>query len=190
MDRRCKTLVFICLLSLSPMIWQQQTLAANAGISADDIAKIDDARDIYQSNCAACHGFDGVPIMGGVPNFGKNERMDKADHELLASMKNGKTPESGGVAMPPWEGALSDEEMQDVLGYIRVIRGDPVFQDNCLSCHESSVPPIASSVPTTAEKLHVHQGPFNLCKGTDTDNSMEREDIIKVIQFLAGVSKN
>ncbi len=190
MNRRCKTLVSICLLSLIPMIWQQQAFATNAGISADDIASLDDGRDIYEGNCAACHGFDGVPIMAGVPNFGKNERMEKTDQELLATIKYGTTPESGGIAMPAWTGILSDEEMVSVLTYARVINGDPVFQDNCLSCHESSVPPVAASIPKTTEKLNSHQGPFNLCKETDTDNSMEREDIIKVIQFLAGVSKN
>ncbi len=190
MNRYSKTLAFICLLLAGLMNWQQQAVASNTGISAEDIARIDDARDLYQSNCAACHGFDGVPIMAGVPNFGKNERMEKTDQELLASIKNGKIPESGGVAMPPWNAVLSEEEMAAVLTYVRVINGDPVFQDNCLSCHESSVPPVAASIPKTAENLSSHQGPFNLCKGTDTDNSMEREDIIKVIQFLAGVSRN
>ncbi len=85
---------------------------------------------------------------------------------------------------------MSDEEMQGVLDYIRVIKGDPVFQDNCLSCHESSVPPVAEQIPKTGEELNMHQGPFNLCSGEDTDNSMEREDLINVILFLAGVSKN
>ncbi|MCP4277842.1 MAG: cytochrome c, partial [Gammaproteobacteria bacterium] len=102
MNRYSKTLVFICLLLAGLMSWQQRAVASNTGISAEDIASIDDARDLYQSNCAACHGFDGVPIMAGVPNFGKNERMEKTDQELLASIKNGKIPESGGVAMPPW----------------------------------------------------------------------------------------
>ncbi len=189
MGRYLKTFVYVGLLLTGLMSWQQ-AFATNTGILAEDIARIDDARDIYQSNCAACHGFDGVPIMGGVPNLGKNERMQKADQELIASIKNGKTPESGGVAMPPWDGVLSDEEMQNVLDYVRVINGDSVFQDSCMSCHESSVPPVAESIPKTVEKLHSHQGPFNLCKGTDTDNAMEREDIIKVIQFLAGVTKN
>ncbi len=151
---------------------------------------MDDARDLYQASCAACHGFDGTPIMPGIPNFSRGERLEKSDQELLASVQNGQQSESGGVAMPPWKGTLSDEEMLGVLNYIRVINGDPVFQDNCLSCHDSSVPPVAESIPKTMEKLNKYQGPFNLCKGTDTDNTMERQDIISVIRFLAGVSKN
>ncbi len=168
---------------------QGQALAANTGITAEDIMRMDDARDIYQSNCAACHGFDGMPIMPGVPNFSKGDRLEKADQELLVSVQNGKESDSGGIPMPPWQGALSEEEMLAVLDYIRVIKGDLVFQDNCMSCHDSSVPHVAESIPLTIEKLNQHEGPFNLCKGTDTDNMIEREEIISVIQFLAGVSK-
>ncbi len=168
---------------------QGQALAANAGVSVDDIARLDDARDIYQSSCAACHGFDGVPIMPGIPNFSNGERMEKADQELLASIQNGKESESGGIAMPPWQGTLSDEEMLAVLNYIRVIKGDLVFQDICMSYHSSEIPPAAESIPETVEQLNLHQGPFNLCKGTDTDSMIEREDIISVIRFLDGVAK-
>ena len=169
---------------------QGQVLAANTGITAEDIARMDDARDIYQANCAACHGFDGIPMMPGIPNFSAGERMEKADQELFTSVQNGKESESGGIPMPPWQGALSEEEILAVLNYIRVVKGDLVFQDVCTSCHGSTMPPMAESIPLTMEKLNQHQGPFNLCKGTDTDNMVEREDVISVIQFLAGVSKN
>ncbi len=174
---------------LITIIWQSQALAAHSGITADDIARLDDARDIYQTNCAACHGFDGIPMMPGIPNFSGGERLGKADQELMASMQNGKESESGGIAMPPWQGTLSDEEMLAVLNYIRVIKGDLVFQDICMSCHSSEIPPAAESIPETVEQLDLHQGPFNLCKGTDTDSMIEREDIISVIRFLDGVAK-
>ncbi len=190
MNMNNKALLSISLLALILMTWQDHVLAANAGVSEQDIARIDDARDLYQSNCAACHGFDGSPIMAGVPNFAKYERLEKTDQELIASINDGKASDSGGIAMPPWEGALSPEEMQAVLDYIRVIKGDPVFQDTCLSCHESNIPPVAEQIPNTAEKLNMHEGPFNLCSGEDTDDSLEREDLINVILFLAGVSRN
>jgi cytochrome c553 len=190
MNAYSKRLVSIFSFSLVSIILQGQTLAANTGISAEDIARIDDARDLYQSNCAACHGFDGIPIMPGVPNFSNGERLEKADQELLGSLEDGKESESGGMPMPPWKGILSDGEMLAVLDYIRVINGDPVFQDNCMSCHDSSVPPVAESIPKTSAELNSHQGAFNLCTGTDTDNMVERQDIISVIQFLAGVSQN
>jgi len=51
------------------------------------------------------------------------------------------------------------------------------------------VPPVAETIPHTEQELNQYQGPFNLCKGTDTDSMMEREDVISVIQFLVGVSK-
>jgi mono/diheme cytochrome c family protein len=168
---------------------QGQTLAANTDITAEDIIRMDDARDIYQTNCAACHGFDGIPMMPGIPNFSAGDRLEKPDQELFASVQNGKEPESGGVPMPPWQGTLSEEEILTVLNYIRVIKGDLVFQDVCMSCHGATVPAMAESIPQAMDNLKQHEGPFNLCKGTDTDNMIEREDIISVIQFLAGVPK-
>ncbi len=105
-------------------------------------------------------------------------------------MQNGKESETGGIAMPPWKGTLSDEEMLEVLNYIRVIKGDLVFQEVCTSCHSNAVPPVSEAIPSTVEKLNLHQGPFNLCKGTDTDNMIEREDVISVIRFLDGVTKH
>ena len=185
-----KILVSIFSFPLLLIIWQGQALAVNTGISAEDISRMDDARDVYQANCAACHGFDGIPIIPGIPNFSKGERLGKGEQQLFVSMQEGKESESGGIAMPPWKGTLSDEEMRAVLNYIRVINGDLVFQDNCLSCHSSMVPPASESIPETVEKLKLHQGPFNLCTGTDTDNMLEREEMISVIQFLIGVSKN
>ncbi len=165
-------------------------MAANTGISVEDIAAVDDARDIYLSNCASCHGFDGSPILAGVPNFTKWERLEKDDSELFISVRDGRPSESGGVPMPAWKGILSEEEVKSVITYLRVIQGDAVFQDNCLSCHDSGVPPIAETIPKSVNLLKLHEGPFNLCQGTDTDNSMEREDIISVIGFLVGVTKN
>ncbi len=188
MNAYYKTLLSLLSIALLSVFSQGRSLASDSGISAEDIARIDDARDIYQSSCAACHGFDGAPIMAGVPSFANGERLEKGDSELLASIENGKIPEAGGIAMPPWKESLSEDEMESALRYIRVINGDPVFQDNCLSCHDESVPPVADSVPKTLKKLNEHQGPFNLCKGTDTDSEMERQDIVSVIQFLVGVS--
>jgi len=185
-----KILVSIFSFLLVSIIWQGQSLASDTSISVEDIIKMDDARDVYQASCAACHGFDGIPIMPGIPNFSKGERLEKGDHELLASVQDGKESESGGIAMPSWKGVLNDEEMLGVLNYIRIINGDPVFQDNCMSCHDNGVPSISESIPITVEKLNMHQGPFNLCKGTDTDDLLERQDLINVIQFLIGASKS
>ncbi len=182
------SILFLYLLSL--MIFHSPVIASSKGTTPDDLARVDDARDIYQTNCAACHGFDGSPIMAGVPNFSRNERLDMSDQELLSSISNGKASTTGGVAMPPWKGILDENEMAITLQFVRVIKGDAVFQDNCLSCHNEGVPAVPEAIRKIKSKLDAHQGPFNLCKGTDTDGSMERQNIIDAINFLIGITKN
>jgi mono/diheme cytochrome c family protein len=75
MNAYSKLLVFIFSLPLLSITWQGQGLASDTSISAEDIIKMDDARDVFQASCAACHGFDGIPIMPGIPNFSKGERL-------------------------------------------------------------------------------------------------------------------
>ncbi len=78
-----------------------------------------EAQELYEDNCAMCHGYDGVPIMPGAPNFIKGERLEKNDTELLTSIRDGKG------AMPPWAGALSDAEQQAALRYARQFHQPP-----------------------------------------------------------------
>ncbi len=184
-----EVLVSILSFLLLSTILPGQAVAQNDGVSAEDLARVDATKEIYHANCAACHGFDGTPGMIGVPNFAKGERLEKGDPELLVSMRDGKVTEAAGIAMPPWKGTLSEEEMRAVLGYLRVIKGDTVFQENCSDCHGDSVPPLADTIPRTVEKLEQYGEPFNLCKGLHVDSIMERQDIVSVIQFLLGVTK-
>ncbi len=173
---------------LCSMIWPAQARASGDGVSAEDFDRLEEAREVYYANCAACHGFDGVPMMPGVPNFAAGERMEKGEQALLASIENGKESESGGVAMPPWKEALDEEEIHLVLNYLQVIQGDTVFQEHCIQCHGSSVPPVADSIPDSVEKLKQYEGPLNVCTGVQVESLLEREDIISAIQFLIGVS--
>ncbi len=168
-------------------ICQGRVLASESDESALNLDEVEVVREVYQANCASCHGFDGIPMIPGVPNFVKGERMEKNDEELLASIREGKDSGSGGVPMPPWQGILSETEMRSALNYVRVVGGDNLFLENCASCHYATVPAPEDTVPKTAEALNNHQGPFNLCEGTDTDNMMERQDIVSVIRFLQGM---
>lgn len=73
----------------------------------------DSGQELYEMNCSACHGVDGVAVLPGAPSFSKGETMEKDDVQLLASISNGlKT-------MPPWNGILNDEEKKRSLEYIR-----------------------------------------------------------------------
>ncbi len=79
-----------------------------------------DGKSIYTTNCINCHGTDGygdgpigqqlIPPAANLTVVGK-----KSDQELLRIIRNGRP----GTAMPPWKGSLSDQDIVDVLSYVR-----------------------------------------------------------------------
>lgn len=74
---------------------------------------------IYGRICVACHGADGRGN-GGVTgaNFvGDATRLAKTNTQLLLSIRDGVT--TGPSPMPAQAGVLNDQEMKDVLSYIR-----------------------------------------------------------------------
>ncbi|WP_448188480.1 c-type cytochrome [Azospirillum sp. sgz301742] len=85
--------------------------AANAANAANPAA----GKGVYETNCAACHGPDGVATIPGAPNFAKRERLEKPDGALLNSIKNGLN------IMPAWQGQLSADEMASALAYVRTL---------------------------------------------------------------------
>ncbi len=74
---------------------------------------------IYQRICVACHAADGRGNGGmtGADFVGDETRLAKSNDELLTAIRDGVT--TGSTPMPAQRDALSDEEMRDVLSYIR-----------------------------------------------------------------------
>lgn len=71
---------------------------------------------LYNLHCASCHGITGIPVMPDTPNLAMREGMNQPDFMLMQSLKMGKK------TMPPYFGILSDQELLDVIQYIRTIR--------------------------------------------------------------------
>jgi len=72
-------------------------------------------QDLYESNCAACHGDDGTALLPGTPHFSRGERLEKTDAELMVSIV------AGLKIMPPWAGIMSEKELEDCLAYLRLL---------------------------------------------------------------------
>lgn len=88
-------------------------LALAAGpAGAADIAK---GKTLYNAHCAMCHGVDGTPVMPGTPNFRRLETLMRPDMMLLMPIRNGK-----GI-MPGYFGILRDQEILDVVAYLRTL---------------------------------------------------------------------
>ncbi len=78
----------------------------------------------YERHCQSCHGSSGRgdgPAAASLnvqpANFQQSRSLLKSDDELLRTIEHG-------VVFSPmhsWRGQLTDEEMQDVLAYVRLL---------------------------------------------------------------------
>ena len=68
---------------------------------------------IYATYCQGCHGSDGKGALSGAPNFTRGLSLMKPDATLF------KTVISGRNAMPGFQGVLKNEDIYNVISYIR-----------------------------------------------------------------------
>jgi mono/diheme cytochrome c family protein len=103
-----------------------------------DAAQVARGRAVYRQHCAECHGVEG----GGQPgdwrvrdadgNYPPPPLDDNAHawHHptavLLQAIRDGSPPGEGN--MPAWKGKLSEQEMQDVVVYIKSLWSDQVYR--------------------------------------------------------------
>ena len=73
-------------------------------------------REVYDTFCQSCHGADGRSMTPGTPDFSNGDGMFRPDSDLFAGIRQGK-----GV-MPAFRGMLSDEEIRDVIAYVRSLQ--------------------------------------------------------------------
>jgi mono/diheme cytochrome c family protein len=73
-------------------------------------------RKLFQQNCAACHGAQGEGRQLGtlkVPALREGRPVTDADAQLLAQIHD------GGKGMPPFKYTLTDEQIEDLLRFVR-----------------------------------------------------------------------
>jgi mono/diheme cytochrome c family protein len=80
-------------------------------------------REIYVNTCIRCHGIDGKGAMGIklVPppaDLASSDVQNRLDGTLFRRIHEGKP----NTAMGAWKHSLSDEEIWDVLAYVRTLR--------------------------------------------------------------------
>ena len=79
-------------------------------------------REIYVNTCIRCHGIDGKGALGTtlVPppaDLSSSAVQNRLDGTLFKRIHEGKP----NTAMGAWKHALSDEEIWDVLAYVRTL---------------------------------------------------------------------
>lgn len=82
-------------------------------------------RATFEQYCSICHGprglGDGPMAKASTPaasNVTTPEIRQKTDDELFAAIADGK-----GSGMPAWRGLLTDQEIRDVVAYLRALGG-------------------------------------------------------------------
>jgi len=74
-----------------------------------------DGQVIYDRNCAMCHGSQGISVMASAPSFKRGDGLFKSDSSLRDRIRSGKS------ACPPFIGRLKDQQIYDVISYLRTL---------------------------------------------------------------------
>jgi len=79
-------------------------------VFANDVFK---GREVFMRECMACHGESGEGKLPGLTNFKEGQTLFKTDSVLIDIVRDGK-----GV-MPSFNGLLADEDIRNVVAYLR-----------------------------------------------------------------------
>lgn len=93
--------------------------------AADHPANLVDGEEIYQTRCMSCHQMNGAGVPGVFPPLTDTEWVTGDKGRLIRVILNGVTGaievkgDTYSGAMPPWGSFLDDEEMSQLLTFIR-----------------------------------------------------------------------
>ncbi|OGO27603.1 MAG: hypothetical protein A2Z16_11710 [Chloroflexi bacterium RBG_16_54_18] len=106
---------------------------------------------IYESNCAACHGQDGIGTVLGAADFTDLRLVDsRAPRDFYLTVTQGKG------SMPAWQGRLSQGERWAVIDYLRTFSYDPILAEEV-----ALTQPTASAGEVACDPVYLSQNnPF------------------------------
>lgn len=98
-------------------------------LPAQSETKVLPGKSVYEANCLSCHQADGSGVPGMHPPLTPGSWVSKDPKELIAIMMkglNGKIEVNGEVYndLMPSHAQLSDQEIADVLTYVRASFGN------------------------------------------------------------------
>jgi mono/diheme cytochrome c family protein len=92
-------------------------------------ADAEQGKKLYGQFCATCHGQSGkgdgaaAAALNPKPrDHTDKEYMSKmSDDEMLKVIKNGGASIGKSPLMPPWGASLKDDQIQDIIAYVRTL---------------------------------------------------------------------
>lgn len=106
-----------CVLSLAAILVNAQNKSGATPSDANTASRAD-AKSIYESVCASCHGLDARGSERGPNIASRQEVEDKSDAQLAEILKNGKTA----AGMPAFA-ALGEDRIAALVAYLRSLQG-------------------------------------------------------------------
>lgn len=80
-------------------------------------------KELYDSDCASCHGADGSGELLGSADFTNLRQMDNlAPRDLYLTVTQGRG------SMPAWQSLLSQDERWSIIDYLRTFTYDPALE--------------------------------------------------------------
>ena len=83
--------------------------------SAQDRAQIDAGHELYDTNCASCHG---ARLVNPGSSFDLRKLHPNERERFDAAVLDGK-----GTQMPPWRGTLGPEEIDQLCEFLTTLQG-------------------------------------------------------------------
>lgn len=92
-----------------------------------DDATLEEGKSLYQANCSSCHGIGGEgdgPASGGLDPKPQNlaeSQSRLSDDYLFWRISEGGLMEPFNSLMPAWKGLLNDDQIWQVITYVRTM---------------------------------------------------------------------
>ncbi len=121
-DMVCRYAALVGLALLAPTLLVAHAVTAQNG-SAGNASK---GRDVFLRYCAGCHGEDGrgeaKTFRPNVGNLAVKQLMDEvSDEYLFTVIQKGGAAVGKNAAMPAWNAQLRDDEIRDVVAFVRTL---------------------------------------------------------------------
>jgi cytochrome c oxidase cbb3-type subunit 3 len=112
--------------------WLHLAIATATGLCAADAVQAQESQQavkLYNTYCVQCHGInrDGNGInsasMAVKPRDHTDTKAmgDTPDETLFKAIKGGGLAVSKSILMPKWEGVLNDEQIKELVTYLRFV---------------------------------------------------------------------